>query len=187
MIEGDLPLRVHAHRSDDIVTVFRIAEEFGIDALSIEHATEGHVIAEEFADRDVPAVVGPSFSSASKYELRNITFETPAILHEAGVTVAIQTDAPVIPQRHLDVCVGLAVRAGFPEAAALDAVTTNPAEILGIRDRVGDLAAGTDGDLVVWDGPFHEMGTRSRYVVVDGEVVFDRERDDVDPREEYAW
>ncbi|MFC7069450.1 amidohydrolase family protein [Halobaculum lipolyticum] len=187
VVEGDLPLRVHAHRSDDIVTVFRIAEEFGIDALSIEHATEGHVVAEEFAARDVPAIVGPSFSSASKYELRNITFETPAILHEAGVTVAIQTDAPVIPQQHLDVCVGLAVREGFPEEAALDAVTTNPAEILGIRDRVGDLAAGTDGDLVVWDGPFHEMGTRSRYVVVDGEVVFDRERDEVDPREEYEW
>ncbi|PSQ07539.1 amidohydrolase [Halobacteriales archaeon QS_6_71_20] len=187
VLDGDLPLRVHAHRSDDIVTVFRIAEEFDIDRLSIEHATEGHLIAEEFAERDVPAVVGPSLSSASKYELRNITFETPAILHEAGVTVAIQTDAPVLPQQHLDVCVGLAVREGLPEAAALDTVTTNPAEILGVRDRVGDLAPGTDADLVAWDGPFHEMDTRSRYVVVDGEVVFDRERDEVDPREEYAW
>ena len=187
VLEGELPLRVHAHRADDIVTVFRIAEEFGIDNLSIEHATEGHLIAEEFVERDVPAVVGPSISSATKYELRNITFETPGILHDAGVTVAIQTDAPVLPQQHLDVCVGLAVREGLPVGAALDTVTTNPAEILGVRDRVGTLAPGTDADLVAWDGEFFRVDTHSRHVFVDGDHVFDREHDEVDPREEYAW
>ncbi|WP_058366021.1 amidohydrolase family protein [Haloparvum sedimenti] len=186
LTEG-LPLRVHAHRSDDIMTVFRIAEEFGIENLSIEHATEGHLIAEEFAKRDVPAVVGPSLYSGAKYELRNITFETPALLHEAGVDVAIQTDAPVVPQHHLDVCVGLAVREGFPEGAALEAVTRVPAEILGIDDRVGTLEEGTDADVAVWDGIFHENGSRTQHVFVDGEHVFDRERDAVDPREEYAW
>lgn len=187
VLDGELPLRVHAHRSDDIATVFRIADEFDIEALSIEHATEGHVLADEFADRGVPAVVGPSISSATKYELRNITFETPAILHEAGVRVAIQTDAPVLPQQHLDACVGLAVRNGFPEEAALDTVTTNPAEILGIEDRVGTLAEGTDADLVVWDGPFYQFDTRTRHVVIDGEHVFDRAEDEVDPRDAYAW
>ncbi|ESP87381.1 amidohydrolase family protein [Candidatus Halobonum tyrrellensis] len=187
VLEGDLPLRVHAHRADDIMTVFRVAEEFGIDDLSVEHATEGHVVAEEFAERDVPAVVGPSFSSASKYELRNITFETPGLLHEAGVTVAIQTDAPVLPQQHLDVCVGLAVREGLPAEAALDTVTTNPAEILGIEHRVGTLAEGTDADIAVWDGPFYEVDSRTRHVVVDGEHVFDRDADSVDPREAYEW
>ncbi|GAB3418667.1 amidohydrolase [Haloparvum alkalitolerans] len=186
LTEG-LPLRVHAHRSDDIMTVFRIAEEFGVENLSIEHATEGHLVAEEFAERDVPAVVGPSLYSGAKYELRNITFETPAILHEAGVDVAIQTDAPVVPQHHLDVCVGLAVREGFPESAALEAVTRVPAEILGIDDRVGTLEEGTDADVAVWDGVFHENGSRTQHVFVDGEHVFDRERDAVDPREEYAW
>ncbi|QLG61315.1 amidohydrolase family protein [Halorarum salinum] len=187
VLTGDLPLRVHAHRADDIVTVFRIADEFGVEELSIEHATEGHAVADEFVERDVPAIVGPSLSSASKYELRNITFETPAILHEEGVTVAIQTDAPVLPQKHLDVCVGLAVRAGLPEEVALDVVTTNPAEILGIEDRVGSLAEDTDADLVVWDGPFHRFETRSRHVVVEGRHVFDREADSVDPREAYEW
>ena len=186
LTEG-LPLRVHAHRADDIMTVFRIAEEFGVENLSIEHATEGHVIAEEFAERDVPAIVGPSISSASKYELRNITFETPGILREAGVKVAIQTDAPVLPQQHLDVCVGLAVREGFPADEALEAVTRYPAEILGIDDRVGTLEPGTDADVAVWDGTFHENGTRTQHVFVDGEHVFDRERDAVDPREEYEW
>ncbi len=187
VLEGDLPLRVHAHRADDIMTVFRIAEEFGIDELSIEHATEGHLIAEEFTKRDVPAICGPSISSATKYELRNITFETPGILHEAGVTVAIQTDAPVLPQKHLDACVGLAVREGLPEAAALETVTRNPAEILGISDRVGTLDPGTDADIVVWDGPFHHFETQSRHVLIGGEHVFDRAEDSLDPRQEYAW
>jgi imidazolonepropionase-like amidohydrolase len=187
VLTGDLPLRVHAHRADDIRTVFRIVEEFGIEDVSIEHATEGHLIADEFISRDVPAVVGPSISSASKYELRNITFETPAILHEAGVKIAIQTDAPVLPQQHLDVCVGLAVREGLPADAALDTVTTNAAEILGIEDRVGTLAEGTDADIAVWDGEFWRVDSRTRHVFVDGEHVFDREADSVDPREEYAW
>jgi imidazolonepropionase-like amidohydrolase len=187
VIEGDLPLRVHAHRADDIATVFRIADEFGIDEFSIEHATEGHVLAEEFVERDVPAVVGPTISSASKYELRNITFETPGILHEAGVKVAIQTDAPVLPQEHLDVCVGLAVREGLPKDVALRTVTRNPAEILGIGDRVGTLEEGTDADLVVWDGPMFELDSDARQVFVEGERIYDGERDDMDPREEYAW
>lgn len=171
VIEGDLPLRVHAHRADDIMTVFRIAEEFGIGSLSIEHATEGHLIAEEFAARGVPAVVGPSLYSGAKYELSNITFETPGILHEAGVQIAIQTDAPVLPQKHLDVCVGLAIREGLPEEAALATVTRNPAEILGIRDRVGTLETGTDADLVVWDGEPFEIASSPEWVFVDGEPI----------------
>ncbi|WP_137287377.1 amidohydrolase [Halorussus salinisoli] len=187
VLEDDLPLRVHAHRADDIATVFRIADEFGIDDFSIEHATEGHVLAEEFVERDVPAVVGPTISSASKYELRNITFETPGILHDAGVKVAIQTDAPVLPQEHLDVCVGLAVREGLPKDVALRTVTRNPAEILGIEDRVGTVEEGTDADLVVWDGPMFELDSDAKQVFVEGERVYDADRDDVDAREEYAW
>jgi imidazolonepropionase-like amidohydrolase len=185
VLDGDLPLRVHAHRADDIMTVFRIAAEFDIKDLSIEHATEGHLIAEEFAERSVPAIVGPSASSATKYELSNITFETPGLLHEAGVTVAIQTDAPVLPQQHLDVCVGLAVREGLPADAALDTVTKNPAAILGIADRVGTLEAGTDADLAVWDDEFYTFDSTARHVFVDGEHVFDHERDATDLREEW--
>ncbi|WP_331233656.1 amidohydrolase [Natronorarus salvus] len=171
VIEGDLPLRVHAHRADDIMTVFRIAEEFGVDGLSIEHATEGHLIAEEFAKRDVPAVVGPSLYSGAKYELSNITFETAGILHQAGVTVAIQTDAPILPQEYLNVCVGLAVREGLPEEAALATVTRNPAEILGIADRVGTLESGTDADLVVWNEDPFSLAAKPEHVLVDGDRV----------------
>ncbi|MCL9816737.1 amidohydrolase family protein [Natronocalculus amylovorans] len=187
VLTDGFPLRVHAHRADDIMTVFRIADEFDLSDLSIEHATEGHLIAEEFRKRDVPAICGPSLYSGAKYELRNITFETPAILDQAGVKVAIQTDAPVLPQQHLDVCVALAVRAGFPQSKALASVTRYPAEILGIDDRVGTLDVGTDADIAVWDGPFYQFDSQTEHVFVDGEHVFDRAQDTVDPREEYAW
>lgn len=187
VLTGDLPLRVHAHRADDIQTVFRITDEFGIESLSIEHATEGHLIADEFVSRDVPAVCGPSLYSGAKYELRNITFESPGLLHESGVKIAIQTDAPVLPQQHLDICVGLAVREGLPEEAALDTVTSNAAEILGIEDRVGTLAPGTDADIAVWDDDFWRVDSKTQHVFVDGKHVFDRAEDSVDPREEYAW
>jgi imidazolonepropionase-like amidohydrolase len=93
----------------------------------------------------------------------------------------------VLPQEHLDVCVGLAVREGLPEDAALETVTRNPAEILGIDDRVGTLEAGTDADVVVWDGPMFDLDSDARQVFLDGELIYDSERDDVDPREEYAW
>lgn len=187
VVEEDFPLRVHAHRADDIMTVFRIADEFGIENLSIEHATEGHVIADEFVERDVPAIVGPTISAGGKYELRNITFETPGILHEAGVKVAIQTDAPVLPQQHLDVCVGLAIREGLPEEEALKTVTRNAAEILGIEDRVGTLEAGTDGDIVIWDDEPFAIESTAAHTFVDGQHVHDHERDHVDPRDDWAW
>ncbi len=176
VLSGELALRVHAHRADDILTVFRIADEFDIENLSIEHATEGDTVAKQFTKRDVPAVVGPSFISASKYELRNVSFETPKRLHEAGVTVAIQTDAPVLPQQYLDICVGMAVREGLPAEVALDTVTRNPAEILGIADRVGTLGVGTDADIVVWDGPFYRLETKPQYIFVDGEKIAADER-----------
>jgi len=171
VLEGDLALRVHAHRSDDIMTMFRIADEFSIDRLSIEHATEGDVIADEFVARDIPAIVGPGLVSAQKYELSNISFETAVTLHDAGVKVALQTDAPVTPQHFLDVSAGLAIREGLDPETALRAVTRNPAEILGIDHHVGTIEPGTDADLVVWDRPFYQVETAARRVFVDGKDV----------------
>lgn len=171
VLDGDLALRVHAHRSDDIMTAFRIADEFGIEQLSIEHATEGNLVAEEFVARDVPAIVGPGLVTARKYELSNISFETAAELHDAGVKIALQTDAPVTPQHYLDVSAGLAIREGLDREAALRAVTRNPAEILGIDHRVGTLEPGTDADLVVWDGPFYQIDTAAQSVFIDGNLI----------------
>lgn len=170
VIEGELPLKAHAHRADDLFTAIRIAKEFGV-RITLEHCTEGHLIAEELAKENLPLAVGPTMSHATKYELRNITFETPGILQRAGCQVSIITDSPVIQQQYLPLCAGLAVKAGMDPYEALKAITLHPAMHLGIEDRVGSLEAGKDADIVVADGDILSSSTNVLQVFIDGERV----------------
>ncbi len=170
VMRGEIPLKAHAHRSDDICTSIRIAKEFGVK-LTLEHCTEGHLIADILAEAGYPAAVGPSLSSASKTELSNKTFETPGILARAGLAVSIITDAPVIPQEYLPLCAGLAVKAGMDPFDALRAITINPARHIGIEDRVGSLEVGKDADLVLTEGDIMLSSTRPCAVFLDGERV----------------
>ena len=171
VLDGTLPLRVHAHRCDDIATAVRIAKEFGV-RLTIEHCTEGHLIADFLAENNVMAAVGPTLTGKPKIELRNKTWETLPILYKAGVHLCIITDHPVIPLEHLSVCVALAVKAGLPREAALRCVTLGAAEHLGIQDRVGTLEPGKDADIVVWDGDPLDARTSVRLTFVNGEVAY---------------
>jgi imidazolonepropionase-like amidohydrolase len=171
VLRGELPLLVHAHRSDDIMTALRIADEFNIK-VSIQHATEGHKIPGELARRGVPAVVGPSLSARIKVELKDRTFATPGIMARAGVKVALMTDHPVIPVQYLPLTAVLAVREGMDEDEALRAITINPAEILGVADRVGSLRPGKDADVVVLTGHPLDWRTKVELVLVDGEIAY---------------
>ena len=170
VLKGEIPLKAHAHQANDIFTAIRIAREFGVK-LTLEHCTEGHLIAGELAREGFPVAVGPSFGHATKFELRNKTFETPGILADAGCSVSIITDSPVIPQQYLPLCAGLAVKSGMKPFDALKAITINPARHIGIDRRVGSLEPGKDGDLVITDGSPFDLDTQVKYVVVDGTVV----------------
>ncbi|SCG81964.1 amidohydrolase [Proteiniborus sp. DW1] len=171
VIRKELPLKAHAHRADDIFTAIRIAKEFDID-ITLEHCTEGHLIATHLANEGKPAIVGPTLSDRSKFELRNLTFDTPKVLHDAGVKIAIMTDSPVIPLQYLPICAGLAVRAGLDEMEAFKAITINPAEILGIQDRVGSIEVGKDADIVIFDGnPLTDLGCKTHSVFIDGKRI----------------
>ena len=173
VVKGEIPLKAHAHRADDIFTSIRIAKEFGLK-LTLDHCTEGHLIAGHLAKEGLPAIVGPSFGNKSKIELANKTFDTPKILNEAGVKIAIMTDSPVIPLEYLPMCAALAHKAGLDEMEALKCITINPAEILGIADRVGSLEIGKDADIVIWNGhPFDIQSTVDK-TIVDGKIVFSR-------------
>ncbi len=170
VLEHKIPLRAHAHRTDDIMTAIRIAREFKVD-LVIEHCTEGHKIAEELAEYGYPVVVGPSLVNRAKVELKDKTFKTPGILANAGVKVAIMTDHSVTPIEQLPLCAALAVKDGMSVEDALKAITINPAEILGVADRIGSLEVGKDADIVIWsEHPFSLMA-RPVYVLIDGKVV----------------
>ena len=171
VLRGEIPLKAHAHRSDDIFTAIRIAREFGV-GLTLDHCTDGAVIAQELAQEGYPAFVGPSLGSKTKIEVNTKGFHTPGILHNAGVKVSIITDAPVIPQQHLAMCAGQAVQAGLPMEEGWKAVTINPAESIGIADRVGSLEPGKDGDVVIWTAdPLVHVGAHAACTVILGRVV----------------
>jgi imidazolonepropionase-like amidohydrolase len=171
VVKGELNVKAHAHRADDIFTAIRIAKEFGLK-MTLEHCTEGHLIAEELAKEGFAAIVGPSFGSRSKVELKEKTFETAAVLHNAGVKIAIMTDHPVIPVHHLPMCAALAMRAGLDEETALKSITLYPAEILGIADRVGSLEPKKDADIVVFDKHPFDLQAKTTLVLIDGEAAF---------------
>ena len=170
VINRIIPLKAHVHRADDIFTALRIAREFDL-RITLEHVTEGHLIADYLARENVPLAIGPSFGHPGKVELKNKTFDTPGILSNAGCTVSIITDAPVIPQQYLPMCAGLAVKSGMDRFEALKAITVNPAKHLGISDRVGTIEIGKDADLVIADGCPFELETKILRVFIDGREV----------------
>ena len=174
VMKGEIPLKAHAHRADDILTSIRIAKEFGVK-LTLDHCTDGSVIAEELAKEGYPAFVGPSLGGKSKVELINKTFSTPADLARAGVNISIITDAPVMPLQHLPMCAGLASNAGLPYEDAWRAITINPARALEVDDRVGSLEAGKDGDVVIWTAdPIKSVGAESYVTIVNGKIAYSK-------------
>ena len=171
VMKGEIPFKAHAHRADDIFTAIRIAKEFGV-RMTLEHCTEGHLIANHIKEEGLYAVVGPSLGDRSKFELKNLTFETAGVLSKKGIKIAIMTDHPVIPLQYLPMCAALAVKAGMDEEEALKAITINAAEILGIEERVGSIKVGKDGDVVIWDGHPFELQSTVAYTIIDGKVVY---------------
>lgn len=175
VLKKEIPLKAHAHRADDIFTALRISGEFDLD-ITLDHCTEGHLIKDDLAEAGKAAIVGPSLSERSKFELKNLTFETPKILNEAGIKVAITTDSPVIPLQYLPLCAGLAYKAGMDEIEALKAITINPAEIIGIDDKVGSIEVGKDADMVIFHkNPLKDVDAKVFMTIMDGKIVYKSE------------
>ena len=170
VLTGEMPLKAHAHQLNDLFTAIRIAKEFDVK-LTLEHCTEGHLAPELLAAEGYPMAVGPSLTHASKFELRNKTFETPGALARAGAHVSIITDSPVIPQQYLPLCAGLAIRSGMDPYAALRAITICPAEHIGVADRVGSIEVGKDADLVLCRGNVMDVESEIQCVLIEGCAV----------------
>lgn len=171
VLDKKIPLKAHCHRTDDILTAIRIAEEFDLE-LTLDHCTEGHIIADYVKASGRHAILGPTLTSRSKIELKNKTFETAAILNKKGVKVAIMTDHPVIPIQYLPICAGLAAKEGLGVEEALKAITINAAEICGIDNRVGSLEKGKDADIAIFDGNPLEVFTNTLYTIINGEIAY---------------
>jgi len=170
VIRGEMPLKAHAHQANDILTAVRIAKEFGVK-LTLEHVTEGALIVDELVRANVPLAIGPTDGNPSKIELKNKTWETPGILSKAGCHVSIITDSPVTMQSQLRFCAAMAIENGMDAFEALKAITINPAEHIGVADRVGSLEVGKDADIVLTDGSLFALSTHIVATYIDGVKV----------------
>lgn len=174
VVRREIPLKAHVHRVDDIFTAVRIAREFGLK-MTLDHCSEGHLIAEELAGEGFPAIVGPDLASRNKIEVQNMAFKTVGILNQAGLMTAVTTDHPVSLIQSLPLCAGLAVKAGLDLEEGYKAITINPAVICGVDDRVGSLETGKDADIAIFDGNPMEVFTKTLYTIIDGEIVYEAE------------
>ncbi len=174
VIRRELPMKIHAHRADDILTAIRICREFKL-RYTLDHCTEGYLITDKLKEalgEDCEGIiVGPLLTDRSKIELKNLSFKAPKVLEQAGIEYAMMTDHPVTPEQYLPICTAVAVREGASEEGALKAITINAAKITGIADRVGSIEVGKDADIAVFSG--HPFDFRSRCVLtlVNGKVV----------------
>lgn len=174
VIRRELPMKIHAHRADDILTAIRICREFKL-RYTLDHCTEGYLITDKLKEalgEDCEGIiVGPLLTDRSKIELKNLSFKAPKVLEQAGIEYAMMTDHPVTPEQYLPICTAVAVREGASEEGALKAITINAAKITGIADRVGSIEVGKDADIAVFSG--HPFNFRSRCVLtlVNGKVA----------------
>jgi imidazolonepropionase-like amidohydrolase len=169
-LKQEIPVRIHAHRADDILSALRFADEFDLD-VRIEHCTEGHLIAEELQNRNLKVCVGPTLTRRSKIELKNKSWKTYQTLCEHGVEVSITTDHPYTPIQYLNICASLAVREGLDEQKALEGITINPARNLRVDDRIGSLEKGKDADIVLWSHhPLHYLA-KPVLTMINGEIL----------------
>ncbi|MDE7428654.1 MAG: amidohydrolase [Lachnospiraceae bacterium] len=174
VLRGEIPLKAHAHRADDILTAVRIAKEFHL-RMTLDHCSEGHLIMEELKEAGFPAIVGPDMASRNKIEVQNMAFKTAGLLSGHGILTAITTDHPVSKIQFLPICAGLAVKAGMSPEEGLRSITINAAKICGVEERVGSLVPGKDADIAVFTGNPMEVFTRTCYTIIEGEIVYQAE------------
>lgn len=167
----EIPLKAHVHRVDDIFTAIRIAKEFDLN-MTLDHCSEGHLIADEIVEAGFPAIVGPDLTTRNKIEVQNVAFKTAGILANAGAMISITTDHPVSLIQSLPLCVGLSVKHGLSMEDGFKAMTINAAKICGVSDRIGSIEPGKDADIAVFDGNPMEVFTNTLMTIIDGKIVY---------------
>ncbi len=174
LLDDRLVAFVHAHTGNDIITLTKLLREYGVKRIIVLHGTEAHLVSSFLREHDIPVVLGPIVFSKRGVELRNLDSKTPLHLYETGVRFALTTDHPTIPIQYLPLIAGVSVGEGLPRLKAYEALTIEPARILGLDDRLGSIAPGKDADLVVFDGDPLEPSSKLVYTIIDGVKVFER-------------
>ncbi len=174
VLERKRTVHFHCHRADDLMSAIRIAEEFGFE-LVLQHATEGYRIASILAEKKIPCSLTLVDSPGGKAETMGLLEENAAVLHKAGVLVAINTDDFITESRFFLRTGSMAVRGGMSEQAALEALTINPAKMMHLDQRLGSLESGKDADFVILSGDPFSIYTHVLETYIEGERVFNRD------------
>lgn len=171
VLRGELKAMITAHRSNDIITALRLQEEFGFDMI-LDGASEAYLVLDEIKEAGVPVIIHPTMIRTYGGS-ENASFTTAAKLHEADIPFAFQSGyESYVPKTRIVLFeAAIATAYGLPRTAALQALTSTPAELLGIENRVGSLQEGKDADLVLFDGDPFEYTTHVNNVIVDGRVT----------------
>ena len=167
LLNREIPLHAHVHRADDICTAIRIAREYNL-RLVLVHCTDGVSVLDYLKQFDYPVILGPTINPRSKLECMAKRFETAGIMSRAGIKVCLTADHDVTPIYYLPVYGAQAVKAGLDEVEGLKALTRNPAEVLGIGGRKGEIKEGKDADLVIWSGRPFDSCTKAETVFIMG-------------------
>ena len=167
LLNREIPLHAHVHRADDICTAIRIAREYNL-RLVLVHCTDGVSVLDYLKQFDYPVILGPTINPRSKLECMAKRFETAGIMSRAGIKVCLTADHDVTPIYYLPVYGAQAVKAGLDEVEGRKALTRNPAEVLGIGGRKGEIKEGKDADLVIWSGRPFDSCTKAEIVFIMG-------------------
>ena len=166
VVRGEMRVRAHCHRADDIQSIIRVAEEFGLD-LSLEHVTEGYKILDVLQEKKLPCVVGPLLMDPGKVEVWGCRQDTPARMEEAGIEFCLTADDHSAT-RFLPAHVGLCIARGLSLEGAFRSVTINAAKVLQLDHRLGTLEPGKDADIAVFSGMPFENRSRCLGTMIDG-------------------
>lgn len=172
VLKKEIPVKIHAHRADDICTAIRIGKEFDLD-ITVEHATDGERVCEILARENIPVMLGPTLTDRSKPELKNLSFSVYKNLSDAGVETAIITDHPEIAIENLVLCAAMAVKNGMNSEKALAGITLTAAKNCRIDSRVGSVEKGKDADFCVFSGDIFSFESKNIMTVINGKIVFD--------------
>lgn len=173
VIKGEIPLIVHAHRHDDMITAIRICKEFGVRCI-LDHVTDGYMVKDIIKCENIHCGVGPTMHYGSKVENKDRDFRTPVIFDRENIPFCFITDHPVVDGRNLILTASIATQWGLADDSALRAITLASAQHLGVDARVGSIESGKDADLVLWSGNPLEFTSFVDMTIIDGEIVYER-------------
>ena len=176
ILNGERFISCHSYVQSEINMLMKVADKMGFKINTFTHILEGYKVADKMAEHGVG---GSTFSDwwAYKYEVNDAIPYNAAIMHNAGVLVAINSDDREMSRRLNQEAAKTVKYGGMSELEAWKMVTINPAKLLHIDDRVGSIKVGKDADVVLWNNHPMSIYAKVEKTIVDGKVYFDSEID----------